>query len=81
MVLVEFKEPLSRSGFNYLSRPAKSYGASVEVVNGNVKKKDSVQELVEGMVSIVTIFSARLYGLRSQKFWQVTGVVKTAVHG
>jgi len=36
-----------------------------------------MQELVEDMISIVTIFSAKLYGLRSQKFKQV---VKDAVH-
>ena len=39
-----------------------------------------MQQLVEEMISIVTIFSAKLYGLRSQKFKQVTGVVKNAVH-
>jgi len=79
MLLVEFKDRLSRFSFNYLKSLAESYCASVEVVNGDVKK-DAMQELVEDMISIVTIFSAKLYGLRSQKFRQVTGVVKDAVH-
>lgn len=80
LILVEFKDRLSRFGFNYLSKLAESYGASVEVVNGDVKK-DAMQELVEDMISIVTIFSAKLYGLRSQKFKQVTSAVKNAIHG
>jgi putative resolvase len=45
LVLVEFKDRLSRFGFNYLKALAESYGASVEVVNGDVKK-DAMQELV-----------------------------------
>ena len=80
LLLVESKDRLSRFGFDYLKSLAESYSASVEVVNGDVKK-DAMQELVEDMISIVTIFSAKLYGLRSQKFRQVTGVVKDAVHG
>ena len=80
LLLVESKDRLSRFGFDYLKSLAESYAAGVEVVNGDVKK-DAMQELVEDMISIVTIFSAKLYGLRSQKFRQVTGVVKDAVHG
>ncbi len=44
LVLVEFKDRLSRFGFNYLSSLAESYGASVEVVNGDMKK-DAMQEI------------------------------------
>jgi predicted site-specific integrase-resolvase len=58
---------------------AESYGASVDVMNGDVKK-DAMQELVEDMISIVTTFSAELYGLRSRKFKNVTGAVKSAIH-
>jgi putative resolvase len=79
MILVEFKDRLSRFGFNYLRDLAESYGGDVEIVNGDVKK-DAMQEVVEDMISVVTIFSAKLYGLRSQKFRKVTGAVKGAVH-
>ena len=79
LILVEFKDRLSRFGFNYLKSLAESYGASVEVMNGDVRK-DAMQELVEDMISIVTIFSAKLYGLRSRKFKNVTGAVKSAIH-
>jgi putative resolvase len=77
LLLVEFKDRLSRFGFNYLKTLAESYGASVEVMNGDIKK-DAMQELVEDMISIVTIFSAKLYGLRSRKFKTITQAVKSA---
>jgi putative resolvase len=80
VIVVEYKDRLTRFGFNYLAEFAQSHGARVETVFGDVKK-DATQELVEDMISIVNMFSAKLYGLRSQKFRQVTGVVKDAVHG
>lgn len=80
VVLVEFKDRLSRFGFNYLKSLAENYGASMEVVDGDVKK-DEMQELVEDTTSITTILSAKLYDLRSQKFREVPGVVKSAVYG
>jgi putative resolvase len=39
LVLVEFKDRLSRFGFNYLKSLAESYCASVEVVNGDVSEE------------------------------------------
>ena len=80
VVLAEFKDRLSRFGFRYLCQLAESYGGRVEVVENDVKK-DAMQELVEDMMSIVSSFSARLYGYRSQKFKKITGAVKHAVHG
>jgi putative resolvase len=72
MVLVEFKDRLTRFGFSYLEQPAESYGGRVEVVENDVKK-DVVQELVEDMISIVSFSSAKLYGYRSQKFKKLWG--------
>jgi putative resolvase len=80
VVLVEFKDRLSRFGFKYLEQLAESYGGWVEVVENDVKK-DAMQELVEDMIAIVSSFSARLYGYRSQKFKKITEAVKHAVHG
>lgn len=79
VLLVEFKDRLTRFGFNYLARLVESYGGRVEVVEDDVKK-DVMQELVEDMISIVTSFCARLYGVRSRKFKTVTEAVKTAIH-
>lgn len=78
VVVVEFKDRFSRFGFGYLGKLAESYGGRVEVVEDDVKK-NLMQELVEDMISIVSSFSARLYGYRSQKFKKITGAVKHAV--
>lgn len=78
VIVVEFKDRLSRFGFGYLAKVAESYGGRVEVVGDDIKK-DLMQELVEDMISIVSSFSARLYGCRSQKFKKITGAIKREV--
>jgi predicted site-specific integrase-resolvase len=45
-----------------------SHGAQVEVVTQEEAPKDATQELIEDMLAIVTCFSAKLYGQRSQQF-------------
>jgi putative resolvase len=79
VLLVEFKDRLTRFGFTYLARLVESYGGRVEVVEDDVKK-DLMQELIEDMISVVTSFCAKLYGIRSRKFKTVTEGLKTAVH-
>ncbi|HIE27036.1 TPA: hypothetical protein EYP66_07095 [Candidatus Poribacteria bacterium] len=68
IVLVEFKDRLARFGYTYLVEFCSSHGVSIEVVTQQEVKKDATQELVEDMLAIVTSFSARLYGQRSQQF-------------
>ena len=80
VLIVEFKDRLTRFGFNYLARLVESYGGGVEVVENDVKK-DAMQELVGDMIGVVTRFCAKLYGVRSQKFKTVTEAVKNDVHG
>jgi len=65
IVLVEFKDRLARFGYNYLVKLIESHGAHVEVVTQEEAPKDATQELVEDMLAIVTCFSAKLYGQRS----------------
>jgi len=79
VMLVEYKDRLTRFGFNYLSEYANSYGARIEAVFDDVKK-DAMQELMEDMISIVQSFSAKLYGRRTHKYRQVVGGLRHAVH-
>jgi excisionase family DNA binding protein len=69
VVLVEFRDRLSRFGFSYLARAFEMAGARVEVLEEQ-EEKAPAEELVEDMLSIVTVFSARLYGSRARKFRQ-----------
>lgn len=79
VIVVEYKDRLTRFGFNYLSEFVNSHGSTIETVFDDVRK-DATQEMVEDMISIVQSFSARLYGRRSHKYQKVVGGVKHAVH-
>jgi len=59
VVVVEFKDRLTRFGFNYLKRYFESHGVRIEVVEES--EKGYVEELIEDFVSIVTSFAARIY--------------------
>ena len=67
LVVVEFKDRLARFGFTYIERYLNAFGVKVEVVNGE-EPKSLQEELVQDMLSILTVFSTKLYGSRSKEF-------------
>lgn len=77
VVVVEFKDRLTRFGFEYLKRYFESHRVRVEVVEES--EKGYVEELIEDFVSIVTSFAARIYGKRSQKFKKIKKVIEEVV--
>jgi len=66
VVVVTYRDRLTRFGFEYLEYFFKQYGVNVEAVFGE-EPKDAYQELVEDLIAIVTSFAGKLYGLRSHK--------------
>ena len=64
IIVVENKDRLTRFGFNYLDRLLKDRGCQVIVMNPN---DNDEQDLIRDMISIVTSFCCRLYGLRRTK--------------
>lgn len=75
VVIVAFKDRLTRFGFKYLERYFASHGVRIKVVNGE-EPKDTYQELVEDLISLVSSFAGKLYGLRSHKYREVVEGVK-----
>ncbi len=75
VVFVSFKDRLTRFGFKYLERYFASHGVRIEVVNGE-ESKDACQELVEDLISLVSSFAGKLYGLRSHKQKEVVEGVR-----
>ena len=69
VVVVEFRDRLTRFGFDYLKRYFESHGVRVEVVEET--EKGYMEELIEDFVAIVIIFACRIYGKRSQKFRKI----------
>jgi putative resolvase len=64
ILVVEHKDRLARFGINYMSVLLEKLGKKIEIIN-NVQ--DSKDDLMQDFVSIITSFTARLYGLRRSK--------------
>ncbi len=64
ILIVEHKDRLARFGTNYLKILLEKTGKKLEIVNEADNGKD---ELMQDLVSIITSFCARLYGLRRSK--------------
>jgi len=62
-IVVEYENRLARFGYSYLKEFAASFNVAIEAVE-KVGKLQPNEEMVNDLVSIVTCFSARLYGAR-----------------
>jgi len=78
VLLVTYKDRLTRFGFKYLEELFKAYGVKV-IVAFQEPPKDFYQELVEDLVEIATSFASRIYGKRSHKYRKVVEAVKQAI--
>lgn len=78
IVVVSYRDRLTRFGFKYLESYFKSHGVEIEVVNGDINR-DAKDELVEDLISLVTSFAGRLYGMRSKKRKEVVNCVRKAL--
>jgi len=66
VVVVTYRDRVTRFGFEYLEYFFKQYGVRVEVVFGE-EPKDVHQELVEDLIEIITSFAGKLYGMRNHR--------------
>lgn len=64
VLLVEHKDRLARFGLNYLEILLKKTGRSIEIIN---EVPEGKEDLIQDFVSIITSFTARLYGQRRSK--------------
>lgn len=65
ILVVEHKDRLTRFGFHYLELMVESQGRRIEVINlADEAGDDPVKDIVEDLVSIITSFTARIYGQR-----------------
>ena len=76
VVLITYKDRLTRFGFKYLEELFSAMGTRIEVVFGE-ELKDATQELVEDLISIITSFAGKIYGMRSHKKTLLVQGVKT----
>ncbi len=78
VLLVAYRDRLTRFGFKYLEELFKAYGVKV-MVAFQEPPKDLYQELVEDLIEIVTSFASRIYGKRSHKYRKVVEAVEQAI--
>lgn len=64
IIVVEHQDRLARFGFNYVNELLNSYDRRIEVINQPLNEKE---DLIQDFVSIITSFTARLYGQRRSK--------------
>jgi len=64
IIVVEHKDRLARFGINYIEKLLEMRNRSIEVIN---LQSNDTDDLMQDFVSIITSFTARLYGLRRNK--------------
>lgn len=65
--------------FETLRKFFQVFGTEIEVINNEEKTPN--EELVEDLITIVSHFAGKLYGLRSHKYKEVVEGVKQLVSG
>lgn len=63
-IVVEHSDIFSRFGINYIKKLLEIQGRSIEIIN---VKNNERNELIQDFVSIITSFTARLYGQGKSK--------------
>jgi predicted site-specific integrase-resolvase len=64
IIIVEHKDRLARFGINYISILLEKQNKKIEIINEVLNNKE---DLMQDFISIITSFTARLYGLRRNR--------------
>jgi predicted site-specific integrase-resolvase len=66
-VFINYKDRLTRFGYNYLLEMCKATGTEIIIVSSEIKDKSIQEELSEDLCAIIHSFSGKLYGMRGSK--------------
>jgi len=75
-VIIVYEDRLTRFGFETLKKLFQAFGTEIEVINS---EENPQEELVEDLITIVSHFAGKLYGMRSHKYKEVVEGVKKLV--
>jgi putative resolvase len=73
-VIIVYEDRLTRFGFETLRKMFQVFGTAIEVINSG--EKTPQEELVEDLITIVSHFAGKLYGMRSHKYEEVVEGVR-----
>ena len=76
-VIVAYEDRLTRFGFGTLSKLFLAFGTTIEAINH--EEKAPQEELVEDLITIVSHFAGKLYGMRSHKYREMVEGVKKLI--
>jgi len=65
-VIVTYPDRLARFGLKYIERHLNYCGVSIEYIKPK-EEKEPKEKLIEDLVTIITSFAGKLYGMRSRK--------------
>jgi len=68
-VIITYPDRLTRFGFKTLQQFFQSYGTEIIVIDQ--EEKEPREELVEDLITIISHFAGKLYGMRSHKYKEV----------
>ena len=74
-VIVTYPDRLARFGLKYIERHLNYCGVSIEFIKPK-QEKDPKEELIEDLITIITSFAGKLYGMRSHKVKKLKEVVE-----
>jgi putative resolvase len=78
-VIIVYEDRLTGFGFETLRKVFQVFGTAIEVINS--EEKTPQEELVEDLVTIVSHFAGKLYGVRSNKYKEVVEGVRKLLSG
>lgn len=76
-VIIAYPDRLTRFGFKILEKFFKSYGTEIVVINK--EEKTPQEELIEDLITIISHFAGKLYGMRSHKYKKVVEGAKKLI--
>ena len=65
-IFINYKDRLTRFGFNYLMKICSKYNTEIVIVSNDTNTKTLQEELAEDIISVIHSFSGKLYGMRSK---------------
>ena len=75
-VIIVYEDGLTRFGFETLRKMFQAFGTEIEVI---YSEENPREELVEDLITVVSHFAGKLYGMRSHKYEEVVEGVKKLV--
>lgn len=65
-IVINYKDRLVRFGYEIIEQICMIHDVKIEIIN-HTEDKSYEEELVEDVLSVITVFSSKLYGSRSRK--------------